>query len=722
MGVEKPSGFAPGTYRGVGMGKYGPIEVEVDVGRGSLEAVRVISHREDEHRAWTALRYLPLKMVEAQRAAVDVVSGATFTSRGLIEAVERALAAAGGSADCLRAPGRGGAVPQAMSPGAYTASAQGKWAPGTVDGARFGAAAEPALVKVQVTVDESRIKDVRLLECTDNDHFVQPVIERVLPSIVEQQSVLVDAVTGATCTSAAVLKATAVCLEEAGADMRGFVSTRPRSAAEEFVSCDVCVVGGGHAGTMAALVALEAGADVLILEKAGRVGGRGFCPSGVSAAGAAVEREAGILLTADDLCRQLYEQTGGRANNLLMRAIAEDSGPMVDWLAAHGIPATPPRPDARDDEAFMCDLGRGQEKFRRLYDDFIVPLGGRIMTETRATGLHVEDGAVTGVEAVRQDGTRVRVSCGAVVVATGGFGGNPAMLRRLCHSSNFYDRGITTQCSGEGILMCERVGAQLGPEIMPHMQEYLANPVCNFTDNPIKYITYGGFLTVNQEGKRFMNECLNVEDAMGSGCASLRVQGGAYYYLISQDQVDAIRERGVGGYFDGRLDEHLSHSVASRALVPIPNLQDSLDDAVAKGQAWRGESAEELAALVGFPDPMVFVETLARYNELCRRGEDEDFGKVAALMNEHRMPLYAVRSVIPIMGTLGGVKVNERLEALGLDDAPIPGLYVAGQEGSGFYTYPYYSTRCITTTYAYCSGRLAGRNAAACARGKRPSA
>ena len=82
------------------------------------------------------------------------------------------------------------------------------------------------------------------------------------------------------------------------------------------------------------------------------------------------------------------------------------------------------------------------------------------------------------------------------------------------------------------------------------------------------------------------------------------------------------------------------------------------------------------------------------------------------MMNEHTMPIYAIKSIIPIMGTLGGVKVNERLEALDKRNSTIPGLYVIGQEGSGFYTYPYYSTRCITATYAYCSGRLAGKNAA----------
>ncbi len=606
-----------------------------------------------------------------------------------------------------------GAAGRAMTPGTYTAKAPGKWLPGTVDGARFGAAAEPRLVEVAVTVDEGAITAVEITDCTDNDHFVRPVAERMIPAIIEHQSTAVDVVTGATRTSAAVLRATEDCLRQAGADVEAFRVPPPRVDADESVACDVCVVGGGHAGTIAALRALEEGASVLVLEKAGRIGGRGFCPSGVSAAGAAVEREAGITLTADDLYRQLYAETAGRANNLLVRAIVDDSGPMVDWLVDHGFRATPPRPDARPDEAFMCDFGRGQEKFQRLYDDYLLPGGARVMTETRALDLRLSDeGAVVGVEAQRQDDTRVHVACKAVVVATGGFGGNPALLKRLCHSANFFDRGLTTQCAGDGVLMCERAGAQLGPEIMPHMQEYLANPVCNFTDNLIKYVTYAGFLTVNQEGKRFMNECLNVEDAMGSGCASLRVQGGAYYYLISQDQVDAIQDGGVGGYFGGHLDDYLSKSVASRALVPIPNLQESLDDAVARGQAWRGDTAEELAAKVGFPDPAVFVATLERYNELCRRGVDEDFGKITQLMNEHAMPLYAIRSVIPIMGTLGGVKVNERLEALDDGDAPIRGLYVAGQEGSGFYTYPYYSTRCITTTYAYCSGRIAGKNAA----------
>ncbi len=716
MGNSNDNVCDNGTFRGFAKGKYGDVAVDVKLDSGALTSVKVVEHHENINYASLALDYIPLKIVEEQSLDIDVVSGATYTSKAIIEAVKDAIdgcdSEVSESLNALCQKHTGQPLIQHMKPGVYRAKAQGKWAPKTIDGARFKADPNPELLEVEVRVTEDAIEDVKLIKCTDNDHFVKPVVEKMIPSIIENQSVMVDVVTGSTCTSAAVLKATTDCLKQAGADIRGFLNTPPRSNEEIFEECDVCVVGAGHAGTVAALMALEKGATVLLLEKAGRLGGRGFCPSGVSAAGAQIEKDAGITLTADDLYRQLYEETGGRANNLLIKAVAEDSGPMVDWLIEHGFHGTPPKPNSNPDEQFMCDFGRGQEKFDALYENYILPMGGKIMLETSAYDLVMEDGKVVGVEAVRKDGTKVHIKCKAAIVGTGGFSGNPDLMKRLCYSNNFYERGLTTQCAGDGILMAEKVGAQLGPEIMPHMQEYAANAVCNFTDNLIKYITYGGFLTVNLEGKRFMNECLNVEDAMGSGCASLRVQGGAYYYIIDQNQVDIIQEKGIDGYFDGKLGEYLTQSVASRALVPIETLQESLDDAIAKGQAWKATSPEELAEAIGFADPSIFVETFNRYNEMCRNKNDEDFGKISQMMNEHVAPIYAIKSCIPIMGTLGGVKVNERLEALNGDDEAIPGLYIVGQEGSGFYTYPYYSTRCATTTYAYCSGRLAGKYAA----------
>ena len=707
--TQQAQPFVPGTYEGESSGKLGAVKVQVTVDEQSITDLKVIENNENPIYAATAVEFLPAKIIETQSLKVDVVSGATLISRGIIAATADALKAAGGSAKTLE-PREAPEVEQHMTPGTYSAEAMGHWPPNSIDGVRFGATPNPELIKVEVTVDETSIKKVDVVRCTDSKEFATPVLERVPKAIVDEQSIFVDVVTGATATSAAIIKATADCLEQAGADMTGFLKTKPRKTDEMDVECDVCIVGGGHAGTMAALIAVEAGLDVLVLDKAGRIGGRGFCPSGVSAAGAQVEKDAGIELTPDDMYKQLYSQSMGKANNLLVRAIVEDSGEMIDFLVDHGFDVKPPKPGVKWDEQFMCEHGRGQEKIDHLYEDYICKLGGRVMLETRATDLVKEDGRIVGVEAVQQCGTKVHVKCKAAVVGTGGFGGSPELLRRFCYSDAFYDRGLSTICSGDGILMCERAGAQLGPEIMPHMQEYAASQKCNFTANLIKYITYAGFMDVNSEGKRFMDESLNTSDPMGYGCAALRVQG-AYYLILDQEKIDILQEKGIDGYYDGKTASFFDTSIAARALVPLPPLKEQLADAMAAGEAWEGDTPEELAKAVGFADPSIFVKTVERYNELCAKGVDEDFGKVPQMMTPYSGKMYAIRIVIPIMGTLGGVKVNERLEALDTSEKAIPGLYVCGQEGSGFYTYPYYSTRCATTTYAYCSGRIAGKSA-----------
>ncbi len=71
-----------------------------------------------------------------------------------------------------------------------------------------------------------------------------------------------------------------------------------------------------------------------------------------------------------------------------------------------------------------------------------------------------------------------------------------------------------------------------------------------------------------------------------------------------------------------------------------------------------------------------------------------------------------------IFGTIGGIAVNERIEALDESGKPIAGLYVAGQDGGGMYGYPYYEIVGVTQGYAYNSGRIAGENAASLAKGE----
>lgn len=709
--MASTGGLEAGTFEGTGQGKHGPITVQITTSTEGIDGIEVLSHSESPVMSENALEILPAKIIATQNVNVDAVSGATLTSMGILSAVADALGKAGGSEASLAVNDEGLAVAQAMTPGTYTGSALGCWTPNSIEGTRFGAAEVLEPVTVEVTVDADAIKSVEVVTCTDVPQFKDPAIERIPQAIVAEQSVLVDAVTGATCTSAAILRATALALKEAGANLVGFAKSPARSTDHRELDCDICIVGGGCSGTMAALEAVEAGKSVVILDKAGRIGGKGFCSSGISAAGAQIEKDAGCTVTGNDLYLSLFEQSGGRANALLLKTIANESGNTVDTLVAHGFDIKPPKPEAKWDEAYMCATGKGQEKFDVLYNDYILKGDAQVLLETKATDLVLEEGRIVGVNAACQDGSTVQVHCRAAIVGTGGFGGNTTLLDRFCHTTNFYDRGLTTTCSGDGIIMCEQAGAQLGPEIMPHMQEYGANQVCNFTANLIKYITYAGFLQVNPQGKRFIDESYAISDPMGYGCAALRVHG-YYYIVLDQAIVDALIEKGVGGYYNDEIDSYFDTAVVGRALVPLTTLQADLEDAIEKGQAWKADGPEALAKAVGFADPAIFVENFNRYNELCTAGVDEDFGKMPQMMNGYSGTLYAVRMAIPIMGTLGGVKVNEHLEALDANETAIPGLYVSGQEGSGFYSYPYYATKCSTSTYAYTSGRLAGLNAA----------
>ena len=87
------------------------------------------------------------------------------------------------------------------------------------------------------------------------------------------------------------------------------------------------------------------------------------------------------------------------------------------------------------------------------------------------------------------------------------------------------------------------------------------------------------------------------------------------------------------------------------------------------------------------------------------------FGKRADMMPSlAEGPYYAVRVISAIDGTYNGIRVNENLQAVNSDYQPIPGLYVAGQDSGGFFSYPYYEGVGWTQGYAWNSGSVAAKH------------
>ena len=171
--------YLPGTYSAKAQGFGGEVEVSVEVGENSIEAVAITGNDETPEVGGAAIPELEKQVMDGQSADVEGVSGATFTSTAVKEAVAEALSQAAGEE---AAPAQA-----SLAPGTYTATKDGF---------------QRCHVTVSVTVDEEAITDVVIDEITDHPQtLIETPCRQIPEDIVSYQTYNVDGVTGATLTS-----------------------------------------------------------------------------------------------------------------------------------------------------------------------------------------------------------------------------------------------------------------------------------------------------------------------------------------------------------------------------------------------------------------------------------------------------------------------------------------------------------------------------------------
>ena len=694
-----PAFAADGTYEAVAEGFGGPVKVTLTISGGKLADVQVTGEQETPGVGSRAVELLPQAMLASGSIEVDAVSGATTTSTAVLAAARAALEMSGETLT-----GEAKTIEQHMTPGTYTGEAYGKWPEGSIEGERFGSPAIIQPTQVQVTVSEDSILSVEVLSCSDTPGFIDPCIERIPAAIVDQQSISVDVVTGATMTSQAILTGVTQALTEAGADLAGFMKAAPKKDAVEEYEADVVIVGAGAAGTMAALTAMEEGLSAIVIEKTGKVGGASVCSTGLAAIGSQLQANAGNTVTVKDTFTTLMDYCLWRSDASIVYNILDASQEIPDILQGYW--------DQTDDPGFIkinaanqaCNTGKGTYKFTVLYENFLKPAGVNVMLETRAHTLLTEDGAVTGIAATRQDGTEVIVHAKNTLICTGGFGGNKEMLKEIVGSSHFYLNGLSSS-TGDGVRMCLDVGAKLSDEVEPHLAEFCSSEVLDFYAGYMKFINQAGFLALDPSGERFCNEEFFITEALAKGASALRRAGYAYI-IFTQNDLDHMIEKGLWGV----LSEDTINSLKLRPRITVPSyytLGDEMQAALDAGEAWKADTLEELGKAIGLNEE-VYSASISNYLNVLETGEDPLFGKRTDLMPSlAEGPYYAVRVCSAIDGTYNGIQVNKNMRALSADYQPIPGLYVAGQDSGGFFSYPYYEGAGWTQGYAWTSGRIA---------------
>jgi succinate dehydrogenase/fumarate reductase flavoprotein subunit len=469
---------------------------------------------------------------------------------------------------------------------------------------------------------------------------------------------------------------------------------------------DVVVVGYGFAGSTVAITAHDAGAKVLMLEKApeehkggnSRVSGNlFFWPNDIEKAKTYFKALTGPY--KDNISEEMVQvwATEMHAN----RAWLENLGMKPTEFSGAEFPEF----DGSDCVQMLMH-GDGPIGEERLWKGVTEPAMAarqiRTLYETAAVSLVKDNGEIIGVVA-DQRGKRIAVKANrAVVLTCGGFENNPTMIHTyLAGLSRIYPAG-TPYNTGDGIRMGIEVGAELwhmsniaGPEFFFKAPEI---PVSLYINHPHAK----SYIFVAGDGIRFTAE--------GQPCHESDRHGKVKYHGIWMQQPAPIPIHFV---FDENVRKAgpigKSHACWDVSHGNLYNWSDDNGREVDKGWIKKANTVRDLAGLIDVP-PDALDATVARFNTFARDSKDADYGRNAGLLAALQTPPYYAMELTPsFINTQGGPRRNKDARVIGADGKPVPRLYSAGELGS-IYAFLYQGGGNIGECFAF--GRIAGRNAA----------
>lgn len=468
---------------------------------------------------------------------------------------------------------------------------------------------------------------------------------------------------------------------------------------------ELLVIGGGAAGMAAAAAAAERGIDTLVVEAMAAVGGNGLFPRGVFGVDSVIQRRKLVFADPDEVFSSCMEYSHWKIDGRIIRALIDKSGDTISWLMGKGVDFcdvvhhTPNQAP----EVFHITEARenvGRVVIRKL-KEFCDAHGVRFLTSTRGQSLRKDaSGAVCGAVCTGKDGEEVSIDAKKVIVCTGGFSGNKEMIRRYYPDfrPDEVAEGGGMRHPGDGV----RMALEAGADIEGHFAMEIAAPKIQGYA-PLNLLLGKPYnVWLNRFGQRFADEGIVYNFAMAAN-ACMRQPKGQVWVVFSQ----ALMEKVLA---DGRDMIELIH-------IPLDaeeHLAGTIEEAIRDGVMCRAQTPAELAAFIGCPAAAV-EGSLAEYDAFCAAGRDALFAKkprsMIALGNG---PYYAIKAGSDMLITHGGIRVNEKFQALDGEHLPLGNLYIAGVDFGGADA-DVYNVEMSGHGFGFAlnSGRMAGENAAA---------
>ena len=506
---------------------------------------------------------------------------------------------------------------------------------------------------------------------------------------------------------------------------------------KETVDADIVIIGSALSGLCACRAAVENGAkNIVVIEKAdtwqcrsnqfGTIGGK-------------IQEDLGIKIDRNAAVGQLMKECGYRPNQRILNLWADNSGEAFDWFLApmEGKYVVENESDPYDaEEGHLSvrkthwpepDNSHTEDDFYPIFSDCQITLptmapwveaiynicveaGVTFKFSTWARQLVREnnEGPVTGVICQDVDGNYSQVNASkAVLLATGDFAGNKDMMSYYVpwatrFASIFPNRdaaGDPTN-TGDGQCMGMWIGAKMEDGPLAPMTHHLGGP-----------LGMDAFLLTDVNGDRFVNEDV----------------GGQPF----QNQLSRLPKKTAWQVFDSEWPNQLQYMDCGHGNVSwyvdddkVPGgsygrnayiSQAMFDEAMASDAGVQADTIEELAEKMGVPVEE-FCATIERYNELAKKGVDEDFGKRADRMFAiENPPFYGYKLTDTVLLVcMGGLETTVNFEVLDTNDDVIPGLYAVGNAQGGRFLVDY-PLPCpgISHGMAMTHGMLVGRILAA---------
>jgi fumarate reductase flavoprotein subunit len=441
---------------------------------------------------------------------------------------------------------------------------------------------------------------------------------------------------------------------------------------------------------------------VTVLEAEEAIGGASRLSVGVLlAAGTEIQEAAGVVDDPADmyqehmLLNQFVTQPGPS------RRLVYESAAAISWLTGIGVRFMPHLMQGgweRVPRAHVAD-GGGEAMIDALHRQ-CVGVGALIELNTRVDGLLVEEERVVGVAAGEVD-----VAAAAVVLATGGFGGNPALVAEYLPSIVRHGDWVFTisppSSNGDALALAAQVdGRIVGHDWSVGM---LTPPV---RTGEFDAFLPGWMLVLDPSGYRLCDETA----AYGVTIALARAVGGRVFGIFDEP---TLTENGSPG-----LPTFKAEYPPGRPLPAHVYTTERLRELIADGRIVSAETLEELARMLELPVTTA-TGSVERYNELVGLGEDRDYLKDARFLRAVKTPpFYGVELRTAGLGvTVCGIQTDEAAHVVSTSATTVAGLFAAG-ECAATVLGPRYLGPGISLTNTIVYGRIAGDSAAAFALGR----